>query len=99
MLYVCGEAEDFFGIGIAAHEADASDLSAIACQESVKQVGGKRFANIFPEMLGVASRAMTRTPGEVERKRHLSGDLLENDIVGCDLQFTIQNSQFTIQNS
>ena len=86
------QAEDFGGVGITTHETDTGDETFVAADEAVQEFFVKGFADVLPEMLTMASRAMTRTPGmltmvsramtrtpgEVERKRHLSGNLLKN---------------------
>ena len=69
---------------VAAHEAYARDLLAIAAEQAVQQGLVDRFADILSQVLTMATRAMARTPGEVERQRHLSGYFLEYDIVGCN---------------
>ena len=68
---------------VTAHEAYARDLLAIAAEQAVQQGLVDGFADIFRQVLAMATRAMARTPGEVERQRHLSGYFLEYDIVGC----------------
>ena len=76
---------NFFGGLITAHESDAGNHRSIAIQESGQEFGIQFLAYIFPEVLAMTSGAMTRTPGEVERERHLSGNLLKNDVKGCNL--------------
>ena len=72
---------NFFRGLITTHKNHASHLRAVAPEKIGDQVFVQDLTRIFPQMRTMASLAMTRTPGEVERKRHLSGNLLKYNVV------------------
>ena len=80
-LYIFSQPRHFLRILIAPHESHTGDQARIASNKAVKQFPIQGLTDILPEMLTMASRAVTRTTGEVERKRHLSGNLLKDYVV------------------
>ena len=72
------QAEDFGGVGITTHEADTGDETFVAVDEAVQKFFVKGFADVLPEMLAVASRAMTRAVREIKGECYLARNLLKN---------------------
>ena len=79
-----GEAEDFLGSGIAAHEADAGDETGIFLDEGIQKGFIEGFTDIFRQVRTMATRAVARTIREIQGKCYLARNLLKYYIVRCD---------------
>ena len=66
---------------VAPHEAHAGNLPAVFVQNPVQHVRIQRLPDVVAQMRTVTAYAPVRTVGEVHRKGHLIGNLLEDNIV------------------
>lgn len=67
-------------VGVAAHEAEASDGAAVLFEPDGEDVFIQRFACVFLQMRAVATRTTVGTARNIDCQRHLAGDFLKNDI-------------------
>ena len=60
------ELVDAYGVDITAHEGQASDVITVALDESIDSIGIQRHTNVIPEVVAVASWAVTWTVGDID---------------------------------
>ena len=78
LAQTCEECVDFGRSCIAAHEGEAGYMSFVFVEQPVHRFVGQCFAAVGPEVLGVAPRATAGASREVDGKRYLVGDFLED---------------------
>lgn len=79
--HVAGQTGHLRRVAVAAHEAEAGDLPAVAFDQQVYLRAVERTSRILPEVGAVAPLAAVGTPREIEGEGHLARNLLEYDVV------------------
>ena len=60
------ELVDAYGVGITAHEGQASDVVAVTLDEGINGIGIQRHADVVPEVAAVASWAVAWAVGDID---------------------------------
>ena len=68
------------GIAVTTHESNASQVLAVFLYEVINGIRVQRQADIFPEVMTVTPRTVTRAIRDVNCQCHFVGYLLENNI-------------------
>ena len=79
LVHVLRQQIDSFRISIAAHEGDAGDVATVLDNEIVECTGVEWQSDVFPEILAVASRTVTRAIRNVNCQCHFVRNLLKNN--------------------
>ena len=70
---------DTFRITVATHEGDAGEAGATLANKIIDGFGVQRQANVFPKVMAVTPRTVTRAIGDVNCQCHFVGYFLKND--------------------
>ena len=82
LLHCCEHLPYSRGVVVAAHQGYAGDFPLVLFGKVDEHVGIKRFAHVAQQYGTVATWTAVGTKREVDGKRNLVGEFLEDDVVG-----------------